>query len=111
MQFDEDRAWQLRTLLEPHQGIAERKMFGGLCFLLNGNMVCGVHKRGAMFRVGKANEALALSMNGVRLMDFTGRPMGGFVEVEDAVLDDPEASARLMSLALSYVGPMPVKPE
>ena len=84
-------------------------MFGGLCFLVDGHMVCGTHENRFMFRVGRENEAAALARPGARPMDFTGRPMGGFVWVgpdscRGAVLDD------WIDLATDYVRALPPKP-
>ncbi len=56
MAYDENRAARFRELLQFRPDITERKMFGGLVFMLSGNMLCGVHSRGAMFRVGKASQ-------------------------------------------------------
>lgn len=58
------------------EGLSEKKMFGGIAFMLRGNMLCGVHKDGAMYRVSKDNEEAALALPGARKMTFTGRPMG-----------------------------------
>ena len=57
MAHDEGLAEILRGDLADLPGISEKRMFGGLAFMLDGNMLCGVHKDGAMFRVGKAHEA------------------------------------------------------
>lgn len=112
MAYDETLAGQLRDRLDGHPDITERKMFGGLCFMLRGNMLVGVHgdKRGggAMFRVGPEREAAALALPGTRPMDMTGRPMTGFVDAAPEALDD-STQARLLALALDYVGLMPAK--
>ena len=65
MAYDEGLAQRVREALAHRPDLTERKMFGGLCFMLNGNMLCGVHKGGGMFRVGKDNEAAALELPGV----------------------------------------------
>lgn len=109
MAIDEDRAAAMRNRLAGHPGITEKRMFGGLAFLLNGHMICGVHATAAMFRVGKAAEAEALTLPGVAPMAFTGRPMGGFVEARDAALDDPAVAARLYALALAHAAGLPPK--
>lgn len=62
MAYSEKHAQIFRTALDGIGGITENRMFGGLCFLLNGNMLCGVHKDGGMARVGKDNEAAALEL-------------------------------------------------
>lgn len=86
MSFDEKHAQVFRKALSGLDGITEKRMFGGLCFLLNGNMLCGVHKDGGMARVGKDNEADALEIDGVDPLSFTGRPMGGMVEMTEAAI-------------------------
>ena len=84
-------------------------MFGGLCFLQNGNMICGVHKNGAMFRVGKDNEASALTVTGARHMDFTGRRMGGFIDVDEDLMADDSRRGTLLRLATEFVATLPPK--
>lgn len=109
MAYDEGLAEILRGDLAGEDGITERKMFGGMAFMLNGNMLCGVHKGGGMFRVGKDNHAAALRIEGVREMTFTGRPMGGMVDVGDAALADDTRRAQLMALAREFVDALPPK--
>lgn len=109
MAYDEGLATILRDDLIDHPGLSEKRMFGGLCFLLNGNMLCGVHKDGGMFRVGKANEAAALAVPGVDPLSFTGRKMGGLVEVDEDTLADDTTRAALLKLALDFVAPLPKK--
>ena len=109
MAYDEGHAQILRDLLVNTANITEKKMFGGLCFMQNGNMLCGVHKDGGMFRVGKENEAAALDVNGVDPLSFTGRKMGGMVDISDATLEDEDALLSLLRLADTFVGKMPPK--
>ncbi len=109
MAYDEGLAELMRTDLLDVIGLSEKKMFGGLCFLQHGNMVCGVHKGGAMYRVGKPREAQALAIHGAREMDFTGRRMGGFIEVDPDALDDDEARAQWTALALANAAELPPK--
>jgi TfoX/Sxy family transcriptional regulator of competence genes len=101
-------AERLRRALSKRRGVTEKRMFGGVCFLLNGNMICGSTKSDFMFRVGRAQEAEALARKGARPMDFTGRPMAGFIWVDPASCD-ARGLARWVALAESYVGPMPRK--
>ena len=89
--------------------IVERRMFGGLAFLLHGHMVCGVHKDGAMVRVGKPNMAAALALPGVGPMTFTGRPMGGFVSCDEDACAEDAVRRRLIALALAHVETLPPK--
>ena len=109
MAYDEGSAQIMADALAETDGISQKKMFGGLCFLLNGNMLCGVHKDGGMFRVGKANEETALSVEGARPLGFTGRKMGGMVEITDACIADDDQRAELMQLALDFVASLPAK--
>lgn len=109
MPIDEGLVALLRDDLTDQINITEKKMFGGLCFMLSGNMLCGIHKNGGMFRVGKTLEPEALSIPGVRPMGFTKRPMPGFVDVDDDLMADDDRRLRLLSLAKTYVGAMPAK--
>ncbi|MCK0143694.1 TfoX/Sxy family protein [Aliiroseovarius sp. F20344] len=109
MAFDAGIYEILKEDLSGRSDLVEKKMFGGIAFMLNGNMLCGVHKNGAMYRVGKDNEAQALDLPGARRMDFTGRPMGGFIDAGDEALEDDATRAELLRLAIDYVGALPAK--
>lgn len=109
MAYDPERVEALARALGALEGLSERRMFGGLCFMLHGNMLCGVHKDGGMCRVGKANEAAALALPGVAPMDFTGRRMGGFVAFGDDVFADEATLDRLLALGLGFVATLPPK--
>ena len=84
MAYDGRLAQRVREELAERPGYAEKKMFGGLCFLLRGNMCCGVGQDGLMVRVGPEQYESALADDHARQMDFTGRPMKGFVFVNPA---------------------------
>ncbi len=109
MAYDQVLVEILRDDLSQEVGITEKKMFGGLAFMHQGNMLCGVSPKGVMFRVGKENEARALAIAGTREMDFTGRRMGGFVEVSEEAFADDTSRAGLMVLALGFVAALPAK--
>lgn len=109
MAWDEGLAQLLRDELSGHP-IAEKKMFGGLAFLLNGHMVCGVHKGGAMVRVGKDRYQSALKVDGVSPMMFTGKPMTGMVDVADETCAHDQSRSYLIGLALATVAELPPKP-
>jgi TfoX/Sxy family transcriptional regulator of competence genes len=81
MAYDEKLAGRVRKVLARRRGIAEKKMFGGLSFLVNGHMSCGIVNDELMVRVGPDGCEAALSRAHVRPMDFTGRPMKGLVYV------------------------------
>jgi hypothetical protein len=82
MPYDAHLLDLMRSALETRRGISERKMFGGYCWMLNGNMLCGVEVSRFMFRVGKELELEALSRPGALPMDITGRPMRGIIWVD-----------------------------
>lgn len=109
MAYDEGLAAILRDDLADQQGITERKMFGGLCFMMNGNMLCGVQPGGAMFRVGKSREAEARAIEGAGELTFTGRPMGGMIEVDEDALADDERRLKWVALAVTNAASLPAK--
>lgn len=80
MAFDEQLAERIRKGLAGHQAI-EKRMFGGLCFMVKGAMCCGVHKNDFIARVSSERYDEALGQAHARLMDITGRPMRGFLFV------------------------------
>ena len=81
MAYDENLADRVRALLEAEAGFGERKMFGGIAFMLDGHMCCGVVGSDLMLRLGPDGAEAALKRPQVRPMDFTGRPMSGMVFV------------------------------
>ena len=109
MAYDEGLAELLRADLADRTGVVEKRMFGGLCFMLDGHMLCGVHKGGGMFRVGKDRHAEALTIDGAGPMAFTGRPMGGMVDVTDDAMADDIRRGQLMTLAMENVSSLPPK--
>ena len=108
MAYDPRLAEQLRAALRPLL-ILEKKMFGGLCFLHQGNMICGVHRGGALFRVGKSGYAEALDIAGVRPMQMGSKTMGGFVEATEEATADPDSFSRLMAQSRAFVKTLPPK--
>ncbi|MGH3094038.1 MAG: TfoX/Sxy family protein [Gaiellaceae bacterium] len=90
MAYDEELALRVRGLLSDRDGISERRMFGGLSFLLHGHMFCGVLGDELVVRVGGEQSATALEQPHARPMDFTGRPLKGYVYVaaEGTAADD-----------------------
>ncbi len=75
MAFDEELAGRVRKRLAGQKGLTEKKMFGGLAFLLNGNMCCGVHRRELIVRLDPAQTGTALAEPHSRIFDLSGRPM------------------------------------
>lgn len=108
MAYDPGLAQILRDALADLP-ITEKMMFGGLAFLLHGHMVCGVHKGGAMVRVGKEAYPKALDLPGVAPMMFTGKPMVAMVDVSDAAVEDDTTRGQLLAMALATVRALPPK--
>ena len=109
MAFSEALANRVREALGKRKGITERKMFGGLAFLLNGNMCCGVMKDQLMLRLGESGAAEALAEPHTRPMDFTGRPMKNMVYVEPAGLASEEALRKWVGQAVAFASTLPAK--
>ena len=105
----DELAERIRALIGGHPHGGEIRMFGGICFTLNGNMLVGTMKDGELLaRIGDVQEAAALKRPGARRMNFTGREMKGFVMVAgDALVDD--ALRDWISMATAFVGPLPPK--
>ena len=109
MAYSEEHAGILRDELSSLDGVTEKRMFGGLCFMLNGNMLCGVHKGGGMARVGKENEAAALDFEGIEPLSFTGRKMGGMVDIDEEVFEGEQTLRAVLCLAREFVESLPPK--
>jgi len=113
MAYDEELTDRFREALGGLPGVSEKRMMGGVCFMLDGNMIGGADrpKTGArrfMFRVGKDNHADALKREGAEPMEMGGRRMRGFIFVEADGLD--EAGLKdWISLALGFVTTLPPK--
>jgi hypothetical protein len=92
----------MRAALRGRRNIVEKKMFGGYCWMLRGNMLCGVEVGRYMFRIGPDLEAEALKRPGVKPMDITGPPMRGFIWVDARRAEGP-ALRDWIEFAASYV--------
>jgi len=109
MAFDEALTARLRDVLRGTNGIAEKKMFGGIAFLLNGNMCCGVHGDELILRLDRGETDEALEDANVRVFDMSGRPMKGWLLIA------PEGIARDKDLrawvdrGVAFAGSLPAK--
>jgi TfoX/Sxy family transcriptional regulator of competence genes len=106
--FDEQLAERVREELQADPGFSERKMFGGLCFMLQRNMCAGVVGERLMLRLGEQAAEIALQEPHVSPMDFTGRPMKGMVYVDQAGLRG-SALARWVDQAATFARSLPPK--
>ncbi len=110
MPIDELLADRVRTLLFAEPGFSERKMFGGLCFMIHGHMTAGITKQNdLMLRVGPDAYQDCLQLPGARPMDFTGRPMKGMIYVDPTSCADAEALAAWLERALAFTQSLPPK--
>jgi TfoX/Sxy family transcriptional regulator of competence genes len=103
MAYDEKLAHRVRELVaEKHQNIEEKKMFGGLCFMVNDKMCVGVEQERLMLRIDPEKYEELLEKEGCRPMDFTGKPMKGYVFVDKDVLTTKKQLQYWINLALEY---------
>ena len=108
MAYNESLADRIRATLSGQSNITEKKMFGGLAFMLNGNMVCGVTKDDLMLRVGAENYAAALKQPGARQMEMGARTMKGMVVVDGSELTDEDLADRVNACA-QFASALPPK--
>ena len=109
MAHDEGLAQRIRERLDEQPGLSEKRMFGGVAFLVNGNMAVGVVKRELMVRVGPDAHAAALREKHARPMDFTKRPMKGFVFVAEAGLEEDAQLGRWVERGVRFAASLPPK--
>jgi TfoX/Sxy family transcriptional regulator of competence genes len=103
MSYDEILANRIReTISVTHENVIEKKMFGGLCFLVNDKMLAGVIQNRLMLRLDPAKYEALLEEEGCSPMDFTGRPMKGYVYVDNEVLGTPKQMEYWINLALEF---------
>jgi hypothetical protein len=109
MPFDEQLASRIRAALGKRKGLAEKKMFGGIGFLLNGNMCCGVHGSELIVRLAPEETEPALAESYTRRFDLTGRPMNGWLLVAPQGINTDAKLARWVAVAVSYSSSLPPK--
>jgi len=109
MAFDEGLAERVRELLRNHRNVTERKMFGGLAFMLEGHMFVGILGDSLMARVGPEHYAGALRHKHVREMDFTGKPMKGYAYVAPEGLESDAALQDWVGRCTGFVRTLPPK--
>ena len=109
MAYDKTLAERIRGILAARHGVVGRKMFGGLAFMLDGNMCCCLTDKGLMARVGPDAYADALAQPHVGPMDLTGRPMRGWALVDFAGLASAAGLARWVNQGADYAATLPPK--
>lgn len=109
MAFDEGLAERIRNLLGNRHDVEEKRMFGGLCFMVAHHMSCGIVGDKLMARVGPDNYEKCLTRKHVHEMKFTGKPMKGMVYVEPEGIEEDEDLAVWLRLCLDFIGSLPPK--
>ena len=109
MAYDEHLAQRVREQLAPQPGLAEKAMFGGVAFLLDGNMAVGLSGDELMVRVGPDRSDEALARPHTRPFDMTGRPMKGWILVASDALDGEPELADWVSEGVAFARSLPPK--
>lgn len=109
MPYDEEIDIRVRKIVAHWKNTNHKKMFGGICHLLHGNMVCGVYKDFLILRLGAENAANALHLPFVRPFDITGRPMKGWVMIEKDGFAADDALEDWLNQAREFVMTLPAK--
>ena len=109
MPYNEETAERVRPLMKRRRGFSEKKMFGGVGFLLDGNMCVGVWKESLILRLGPDAYEQALERPFVSEFDITGRPMTGWVMVSPEGFSDEEELKQWLEAAVKFVRRLPAK--
>jgi len=109
MAYDEKFAARIRKALGPRKGLVAKQMFGGIAFLLNGNMCVGIHKDELIVRLDPDQTDAALAKPHTRVFDLTGRPMKGWILVAPKGIATDAQLAKWIAIAATYAGALPAK--
>ena len=110
MAYDETLAERVRDLLAARESVTERKMFGGIGFMIDGNMACGVSSSSELIvRLDPGEYETALAEPGAREFDMTGRPMRGWVLVDPRTITDDDALAGWVDAGADFATSLPPK--
>lgn len=107
MAYDQGLAQRMREELDQIPNLSERQMFGGIGFMVNGNMACGVNKEEMIVRVGPENYDQALKKPHTRVFDFTGRPMKGWVMIAPEGYESDEDLKYWIEQGVSFAQSLP----
>lgn len=110
MAYDEELADRIRGLIHSEAGVAERRMFGGLAFMVSGNMAVAVSTEGGiMVRVDPAQADALIESRDARVAEMRGRPMRGWLRVAPERLNSDQDLARWVDLGVAFARSMPPK--
>lgn len=109
MAYDEGLLERLRDVMADIHGVTEKKMFGGICVLVNGNMCCGIVNDILMARVGPDQYFQCLELPHAREMDFTGRPLKGMIYVDPAGIAEDKDLKGWVDRCMNFMNMLPPK--
>ena len=109
MTYNEGLAQRVRVVLEGKSGLEEKKMFGGVCFILSGNMACGILNERLIVRVGPEKYENALKQPNTGKFDITGKPMKGWVMVSHEGYNTDERLSYWIEQGVAFALTLPVK--
>ena len=110
MAYDEELAARVRALMSERADVTEKRMFGGLAFLIGGNMaVAASGQGGLMVRLEPSETGAALDEPGTRTMEMRGRAMKGWIRIDDAVLGDDDVLSSWVERGSAYAAGLPAK--
>jgi hypothetical protein len=107
--YSEQLAERIREAIDDRPGVTERKMFGGIAWMVNGNMACGIIGEDLMVRLDRDDAETALAEEHVGPMEFTGRPMRGFILVEAAGIEGDSELGRWVEAGADFAESLPSK--
>lgn len=103
MPYNEGIDVRIQAVVSDWKNTTSKKMFGGVCYLMNGNMVAGVYKDFLILRLGEDETETAMALSHVRPFDITGRPMKGWVMVEEEGFKNDEELSDWLDKAKAFV--------
>jgi TfoX/Sxy family transcriptional regulator of competence genes len=109
MAYDSKLADRIRKAMGKQPKLTEREMFGGIGFMLRGNMACGVIGDELMVRIAKDETEATLQERGARIFDFSGRPSQGWIMVSPSVLSKPAELKAWITRGVEYALSLPAK--
>ena len=110
MAYDEELAERVRAALGDQRGVVEKKMFGGLAFLVDGNMAVAASGQGGLLvHIDPADAESLTTQPGVRRMEMRGREMDGWLRVTDSAVGDDASLARWVTIGVTYARSLPAK--
>lgn len=109
MAYDMGLVERIKQMVKDQPGLTEKKMFGGVGYLINGNMACGVIKDELVVRLGEVKNAEALDQPFTRQFDFSGKPMAGWIFVEKRGFKSDVNLQKWVSLGVEYALSLPPK--